>query len=502
MTDRIARAWACLLTAAAAAWICSAAAAAQTPAPIRESDYTETIRVACVGDSITYGYKVPEREKNAWPGQLAAMLGEKWHVANFGVGGATLLRKGNKPYHTLRAYKQALAFKPHVVIIKLGTNDSKAMNRPHFKDFVADYKAMIADFQALDTKPRIYLCYPMPAFADGERISGKVIKQQIIPMIDTVAKETHLPVIDVHTPLAGKPQVAPDKVHPNAAGSTIIAREIYKTLTGRDAAVAAPAEQALAGLAPRSTPAPSETSPAKPQEELPVFVLAGQSNMQGLGRTYELPGPLRLADPKVLIFDNNARTWKPYQPHPKGFGPELMFGREMAKAMGKPIGMIKYSGSGSDLFMTWNPAGPKENLYYKLVALVQQAKKTRPIRIMGMCWMQGERDSRGERLAVKYAENLDRLVTRSRADFGAEAMPFVLGRVNPPESYGAREIVRKAQAAIALPGTAWIDCDALPMHPDKLHYNTAGQLKLGRLFAEKMCALLKIDAPTTAPAPK
>ena len=55
----------------------------------------EKIKVACVGNSITYGTGVAEREKNAYPVKLQQMLGDKYEVGNFGKPGATLLNKGH-----------------------------------------------------------------------------------------------------------------------------------------------------------------------------------------------------------------------------------------------------------------------------------------------------------------------------------------------------------------------------------------------------------------------
>src|SRR3712207_5545352 len=87
--------------------------------------YKNVFRVACVGDSITYGAGVSGREKNSYPAVLGQWLGTKWDVRNFGVSGATLLKKGNRPYWKQQKFADALQFKPDVVIIKLGTNDSK-----------------------------------------------------------------------------------------------------------------------------------------------------------------------------------------------------------------------------------------------------------------------------------------------------------------------------------------------------------------------------------------
>ncbi len=201
--------------------------------PIKESDYTAPIRVACVGDSITFGAGVAERKKNSYPVQWGRVLGAKWDVKNFGVNGATLLKKGDKPYWTLGAYKSALAFNPNVVVIKLGTNDTKPRNWKHKAEYVADYVALIKSFQALEAKPKIWLCYPVPAYPERWGISDKVIREEVKPMLDQVHAQTKCPIIDLYSALSDKADLFPDKIHPNAAGATLMMKEIHKAVAGK-----------------------------------------------------------------------------------------------------------------------------------------------------------------------------------------------------------------------------------------------------------------------------
>src|SRR4051812_7771397 len=86
------------------------------------------IKVACVGDSITFGAGIKDRDKNSYPAQLQGLLGSGYEVKNFGVSGATLLKEGDKPYWKEKAFEAAKKFEPNIVIIKLGTNDSKPQN--------------------------------------------------------------------------------------------------------------------------------------------------------------------------------------------------------------------------------------------------------------------------------------------------------------------------------------------------------------------------------------
>jgi lysophospholipase L1-like esterase len=220
-----------LLTAFCLA-LCSCHAPRQN-GPINGADYAAPIRVACVGDSITYGAGIKDRERNSYPAQLGALLGSDWEVRNFGVSRSTLLRQGDHPYWAQQEYKDALAFQPDVVVIKLGTNDTKPTNWVHKEAFVSDCIALIRSFQALESEPRVWVCYPVPAFPERWGISDAIIAGEVIPRIDAAAAQTGVPIIDLHAALEGKGGLFPDQIHPNAEGAGVMAETICAALTGR-----------------------------------------------------------------------------------------------------------------------------------------------------------------------------------------------------------------------------------------------------------------------------
>jgi lysophospholipase L1-like esterase/pimeloyl-ACP methyl ester carboxylesterase len=186
-------------------------------------------RIACVGNSITYGYKIENREINSYPAQLSAMLGEDYEVQNFGKSGATLLRKGKAPYWTSNEFKHALDFQPDWVFIKLGTNDSNPVNRIFLTEYVQDYKDLIVSFQQLPSHPRIVILLPTPVFlSDSTGITSGIITERITPMIRQVAYETGCEVINLYNLLIDSPQLFPDKVHPSAEGTALIAKRIFE----------------------------------------------------------------------------------------------------------------------------------------------------------------------------------------------------------------------------------------------------------------------------------
>ena len=191
------------------------------------------VKVACVGDSITYGHGISNREHDAYPAVLGDMLGEKFEVKNFGVSGRTLMNSSDMPYMSESVYKEALAFNPDIVTIKLGTNDSKPYNWLHKENFKSDLITLINSFQTLPSKPNIFLCLPAPAMGNAWNISDSVIFYGVIPIIKEVAKEKRLNVIDLYSPLKAHPDFFSDTIHPNEEGSRQIARIIYQAITGK-----------------------------------------------------------------------------------------------------------------------------------------------------------------------------------------------------------------------------------------------------------------------------
>jgi lysophospholipase L1-like esterase len=193
---------------------------------------TAQTRVACIGNSITFGAGVENRELNCYPAQLQYMLGSKFEVRNFGSNGRTMLRKGDYPYWNDPAYKEAQNYLPNIVIIKLGTNDSKPQNWKYKSEFEKDYRDFIHSFSALSSHPKIYLCRPIPAFTSGNfGITDAVISGEVIPIIEKIAKDENLELIDLYTPFVGKGNLVPDAIHPNAEGAKLLAGEVFNAIT-------------------------------------------------------------------------------------------------------------------------------------------------------------------------------------------------------------------------------------------------------------------------------
>jgi lysophospholipase L1-like esterase len=213
--------------------------------PLFADTTQKTIRVACVGDSITYGAGIQNRESNSYPAQLSRMLSASYDVRNFGVNGATMLEKSDLPYLHRSEYTNALDFAPDILVIMLGTNDSKhhdagsppnaPENWAHKADYVPDYEKMIAAFRQTNPKVKVFVCLPPPAFSERWGINDKTIHDEIIPLIRKVARASHAKIIDLNKPLAGKPELFSDTIHPNTDGAKLLAATVYHALTGKKA---------------------------------------------------------------------------------------------------------------------------------------------------------------------------------------------------------------------------------------------------------------------------
>ena len=192
----------------------------------------DAVRVACIGDSITDGYLIDLNDLNGYPAQMQTMLGDGYWVKNYGVGARTLLKKGDFPYMKELAWEDAQAFNPDVVVIKLGTNDTKDYNWVYGKDFAGDLQQMIDALQALPSHPKIYLSTPVPAFKRSWTINDKVITDEVIPILENAVKKNGLAgLIDLHTAFLGDEGLfADDGIHPTQEGARKMAEIIAKTI--------------------------------------------------------------------------------------------------------------------------------------------------------------------------------------------------------------------------------------------------------------------------------
>jgi len=197
--------------------------------------HAQKIKVACVGNSVTYGYGLDRPEVNAYPAQLQRLLGDGFEVGNFGKSGATLLNKGHRPYMQQEEFKKAIAFAGDRVIIHLGLNDTDPRNWPNYRDeFVSDYLALIDSFRLVNPKCKIAICRMTPISNRHQRFESGTRDWywQIQKSIEEIAEIANVSLIDLQEGLYNRPDLLPDALHPNIEGAGIIASKVYCALTG------------------------------------------------------------------------------------------------------------------------------------------------------------------------------------------------------------------------------------------------------------------------------
>ncbi len=193
------------------------------------------LKVACVGDSITYGVGVSDSSTKSYPAQLATLLGNEYQVEAFGKSGATLLNKGHRPYTKEAVYQDALNFRPDIVIIHLGVNDTDPRNWPHHGDsFVKDYIDLIQSFKDVNPNVRVLVAEITPITNYHPRfISGTNDWQvKIRSAIKSIAQATGSDLIDFYSPLHSHPSMLPDAIHPNNQGAKAMAQVANSAITG------------------------------------------------------------------------------------------------------------------------------------------------------------------------------------------------------------------------------------------------------------------------------
>lgn len=203
---------------------------------IRDEENWHIYEVYCMGDSITYGSGLGDEERltASYPARLGQLLGAGYEVVNYGVKGRTLLDTTEKAYRGTGYIDMVRIQSPDILIIMLGTNDSKQRNW-NAKAYKQQYLALVAELQEIPSRPAIYLMAPPEAYAgeDGEIIYGidnTVIRDEIRQIVKEVAEETGEEFIDLYAVTEDHPEYFTDGVHLNREGYEVLARTVYERI--------------------------------------------------------------------------------------------------------------------------------------------------------------------------------------------------------------------------------------------------------------------------------
>ena len=196
------------------------------------------IKVACIGDSITYGHGISNWPKNNYPTVLQNLLGESYHVQSFGVSGRAVQNNSDQPYRALPHYEESIAYDADIIIFMMGSNDTKPENWFGEEAFKTALLDLLDDYTQGEKKPVIYLCTTTACFfmedSEGELTSHDLrpaYADIIAEIVRQAAEELGYPVIDIHALTTENPQwFVKDGVHPNNEGAAAIAKAVYEAI--------------------------------------------------------------------------------------------------------------------------------------------------------------------------------------------------------------------------------------------------------------------------------
>ena len=189
-------------------------------------------KVACVGDSITWGFTILNPGKNGYPAVLQQLLGEDFEVRNYGYNDAAARFDAETPYVNKKVYRDSLAWEPDIVILMLGTNDTKPWNwNPEI--FRRDYARLVDSYLVLASHPKVVLVAPIRIFrvirVPVIALNPDVLEEGIRPAIHAMAEEKGLQLVDLYD-LFDSPRYCRDGIHPQRRGARMLAEAIHENV--------------------------------------------------------------------------------------------------------------------------------------------------------------------------------------------------------------------------------------------------------------------------------
>lgn len=430
------------------------------------------VKVACVGNSITEGVGSGDHELYSYPAQLAELLGANYKVRNFGKSGHTLMTVSDRPWVKTEKWRQLKRWNPEIVIVKLGTNDSKPFNASNIaSNMKSELNSLIDSIYTISSVKKLYICSPIPSYGENRyKIDGEVIRQQIVPAIQAVAEERGVSFIDLHQEFGYHPELLPDNVHPSKDGAAKIAKIVYKHI-------------------------------ARPMS---IYLCIGQSNMAGrapiVGKTAKLPLD------SVFLF-NSDNHFEPalnplnrYSTIRKDISMQRLslaysFAKGIRELTGETVGLV-CNARGETSIKHWQK-GADRGYYEEAVKRTIEAMKYGSLK--GIIWHQGEYDCCGD--LEEYGRLLAQMIQDFRADFNNPDLPVVVGQISQwnwtdtdKGTEPFNEMIMKVSDVI--PNTECALSEGLKpaFGEHDPHFSAKAQRVLGKRYAECMAKLLGIES--------
>ncbi|MBF0776943.1 esterase [Streptococcus azizii] len=190
------------------------------------------IKVATVGDSLTYGYGLENREHEAYPSILAEKLGSHYQVSNFGLSGRSLQSSSDYPYLQEKNGQLSLESEAAIVIIMIGSNDS----RPLYWDkerFMQEYGELVDRYRHMPSQPDIYLLVPPYVPTSRFGLNNDIIRTELQEIIPSIAEDKGVEWINLYPLTEGRLDYYSDGLHLNLLGNQLVADTVYAAIMGK-----------------------------------------------------------------------------------------------------------------------------------------------------------------------------------------------------------------------------------------------------------------------------
>lgn len=240
---------------------------------------------------------------------------------------------------------------------------------------------------------------------------------------------------------------------------------------------------------------------------LDIFLLIGQSNMQGVAPILALD---TITLNNVYLF-NDRNIWEPAKNLPANgmnrystvkripivkFGPAYTFGKKIAEYTGREIGIVS-NARGATRIEWWQKGYTGNNdfdLYEEAISRAKAALAAAPkgSKIKGILWHQGEADN-AESRSEQYPERLNALVNDLRKEFDNPNLPFIAGEVGKWNDRGLRINPKIRGIKSYIQNSEWVSSDGLTSIDEAkndAHFDNLSQRAFGGRYADKTAELI------------
>lgn len=187
------------------------------------------IKIAAVGDSLTYGYGLENRKQDAYPSILLELLGSHYQVANFGMSGRSLLSTSDYPYLKEKNAQLSLESDADIVIIMIGSNDSRAAYWDK-EQFIREYRDFVKAYMNLSSQPDIFIVAPPYVPTSRFGLNNAVVRDEIQYIVEDIAQELDVHFINLYPITEGQLEFYSDGLHLTPLGNRVIAQAIFSAL--------------------------------------------------------------------------------------------------------------------------------------------------------------------------------------------------------------------------------------------------------------------------------